>query len=1044
MTLTELAIKRPSFIVVIFAVLSLLGVMSYNQLSYELLPKLSVPVLTITTVYPGASPSEVETGVTKPVEDAISALARIKKVRSSSMESVSIIIIELESNANADDALSDAQRKLNLVTPLLPENAKTPTVSKISSDDFPILKYSLESNLEPTVFYQLIKDQIRPQITSIEGVAQVNLTGGEERAIRVNVNKEKLQANHLSLLQVTQAIGQSNLEYPTGKVSGTDSELRVRLAGKYDKLEDLRNLVLFTSPAGGKVTLADVAEVIDGRKELSSINRINGKSSIGMIVLKQSDANAITIAKSIAAKIAKIEKDYAKEAVKFSISSDTTEYTMAAADAVKHDLVLALFLVAAVILLFLHSLRDAFIVMLAIPCSFVGTFLAIYLFGYSLNLMTMLGLTLVVGILVDDSIVVLENIHRHLHMGKDRRTAALDGRNEIGFTALSITLVDVIVFLPLALSNAGVISAILGNFSWVIIISTLLSLFVSFTVTPLLASRMSNAPTLTNDTIFGRFNLMIEGVIESFTNGYAKMLGWSLRNKTITLIGIFAMLYGSLSLVASGFIGSAFIENGDRGEVILTIELEKTSTLENTSRVSNEVEQLLLKMPEVKTVLANIGGSSSREAGNAALYKSELTVKLVPEKERSVKTKDWLVKAKSDLAKSVSGTIITGGEIGADGSGVTPPIQIIISGPNVDSVMAYSQRLKSIVKATAGTTDVKLTIEGGVPEVRVDLDKDKATQMGLSLAVVGATMQNAYSGNDDSKFRENGVEYDIVVQLDGFDRRNSDDVANMTFMNARGENIRLSQIATITPSVGPSQLERTNRIASVRLDAQLRGREVGVVASDLKKAIADNPPPTGVSTAFIGDVERAADGQSTIGGAFGLSIILIYLLMVALYDSYVQPFVVLFAVPMALIGAFLTLAIVKGNLTIFTMMGMVVMVGLVTKNSILLVDFANQRRAEGESLYDALLDSVRVRMRPILMTTLAMVFGMMPVALAAGAGASWKNGLGWVLIGGLTSSMLLTPIIVPIMYYLVERLRLRINKWRGIKNAPVDEEVSAH
>ena len=1030
MSLTGLAIKRPSFVVVVFTIIAIFGIISYNALNYELLPKFNIPTLTVITVYPGASPGEVESQVTKKIEDNLSTLENIKRVRSTSYENLSVVILELNSGTNVDDALTTAQRELNKVTVLLPDNVKTPTVSKVSTDDFPIMKYSLSSNISSTTdFYQFVDDKLVPSLSSIEGVASIELVGGEERAIRVKVDESKLKAQNLSLLMVTQAIGQNNMDFPTGKVENEETSLRVRLAGKYNSVEAIEELVLFQSSNGTMVKLKDVAIVIDSKKEIETISRINGQTAIGLNVKKQSDANAVEVAELVRTKVVELETTYASKGLDMNLALDNTEFTIEAADAVKHDLVIAIFLVAFVILIFLHSLRDSVIVMLAIPTSFLGTLIAMYLFGYTFNLMTLLALTLVVGILVDDSIVVLENIHRHLAMGKNKKTAALEGRNEIGFTAVAITLVDVVVFLPLALTNAGVVSAILSQFSWVIVVSTLLSLFVSFTVTPLLASRIATLPDLSKNTFGNKIFRWTEKQIQDLTDWYVRQLDWVLRHKRITVFTIFALFVGSIMLVTNGFIGSTFIERGDRGEVVFFVETEKSSTLEHTDKVTKKVENILQELPEIETVITSVGVSGSgRDAGGLSSYKSEVTMKL--KADANISDDVFSAKAKAAIG-DMPGVKITDALININGQANSYPVQIIVSSNDYDKVIQYATELKEIVRNLAGTANTKMSVEGGIPEVQVTMDKEKMANLGLNVTTVGATMANAYSGNDDSKYSTNGTEYDIVVQLDDFDRKNPDDVKAISFVNNKGQLIRLDQFATISASIGPSQLQRTDRISSAMVEASLKGRQIGEVAPEINEAIVAADFPSDVNVTWIGESADQGDAFGAIGSAFGLSLILIYLLMVLLYDNYVYPFVVLFSIPMALIGAFLALALAKSSLSIFTMMGLVVMMGLVCKNAILIVDFANIAKSEGKSTFDALIQAGQERLRPIMMTTISMVLGLLPIAIATGAGAEWKNGLGWALVGGLTSSMCLTIFIVPAVYMVVDIIKEKINNWQS-------------
>ena len=485
MGITELSVKKPKLIAVIFLILGIFGLISYNKIGYELFPKFDVPLLIINTVYPGASPEEIETQVTKKIEDNIASLENVKRIRSTSYENFSNIAVELNAGTDVDFALEDCQRKINTVLADLPDNARTPTISKMATDAFPVLKYSISfnnpSNVELT---QFLKDKIVPKLAAVKGVSSVVMSGVEEKAIRVSVNADKLKAYNLSILNVTQAINANNLDFPTGKVEDAKSNFRVKLAGKYRSVEDLENLVIEHSQTGADVKLKDVALVLEDKKTIVTVARINGVPSVELSIVKQSDANAIKMAELVKKNISEIEKIYVAKNLKFRLVVDTTDFTIVASEAVKHDLAIAIFLVALVILLFLHSLRDSFIVMLSIPASFAGTIIAIYLFGYAFNIMTLLGLTLVVGILVDDSIVVLENIHRHLLMGKNKVRASIDGRNEIGSTAIAITLVDVIVFFPLAMSQGALVSSIFRPFAWVIIISTLLSLLVSFTLIP--------------------------------------------------------------------------------------------------------------------------------------------------------------------------------------------------------------------------------------------------------------------------------------------------------------------------------------------------------------------------------------------------------------------------------------------------------------------------------------------------------------------------------------------------------------------------------
>jgi HAE1 family hydrophobic/amphiphilic exporter-1 len=1020
MSLTEISIKRPSLIVVIFAVLTFLGIFGYYQLGYELVPKFSQPVVTITTAYPGASPSEVENSVTRKIEDAVASMENIVEVRSISSENVSFVMVELKASANIDLALQEAQRKVNAVLSKLPKEVKTPALGKVSPDEAPIIRLGIKAKMASTELYDLVDQRIAPAISRVEGVGQVNIIGGEQREIRVNVNSQKLEAYNLSLLQVNQAIQKANLDFPTGKIKGAENQNIIRLAGKYKSLKDLENTVVTTDPNGSPVYLKEVAEVQDTQKETETLTRVDGVSSIGFMIRKQSDANAVKVKQLVFSELEKIEETYKSQNLQFEVSQDTTQFTLESADAVIHDLEIAVVLVALVMLLFLHSLRNSLIVMVSIPASLIATFFGIYLFGFTLNLMTLLALSLVVGILVDDSIVVLENIYRHLEMGKDRRTAALDGRNEIGFTAMSITLVDVVVFLPIALTS-GLISNILRQFSLVVVVSTLLSLFVSFTITPLLASRFSKVERLNPNTWIGGFVHWFEDRLERFTTGYIKILKWSLRHKLITLAVTIILFFGSFALVGYGFVGFEFVSMGDRGEFILQMELPKDATIEQTNYVTQKIEKIVAKRPEVIGVFTSVGTTSDFVGGANGPYKAEMNVKLVDKKERKYSADLYANEIKNELTEKVPGVVIRSAPIGILGSAMDAPVQIVFTGPNLDTLFKYANRVAEQSKKVAGATDIRLSVEEGNPEINVQVNKERLAELGLSMDLVGATMQTAFNGNTDNKFKPGEYEYDINVKLDLFDRKSVEDIENLTFLNNQGQLIKMKQFADISQSTGPSKLEREGRMPSITLEMQVIGRPSGSVGEDVLKIVTSNNLPKEIKIGVDGDLKRQNESSGSLGFALLASILFVYLIMVALYDSYVYPFVVLFSLPVAVIGALLALALTMSSLNIFSMLGMIMLMGLVAKNAILLVDFATQMKTHGKTTYEALILSGETRLRPILMTTIAMVIGMLPIALASGAGAEWKNGLAWVLIGGLTSSMLLTLVVVPVVYQMVDQ-----------------------
>ncbi len=1022
MTITELSIKRPSLIIVVFAALIALGLFSYSKLKYELLPKFSPPIITITTIYPGASPNEVETGVTKVIEDAVAGMDKVSEVRSSSLEGVSMVIIELLQSANTEVSLQDAQRKVNEIQNNLPSGAKTPTITKFALDELPILRMGVTSNMDSRSLYQFIKDKIQPQLSRVPGVGQVVLVGGDQREIKVNLDLQKIKAYNLSIMQITQSIKTSNLDFPTGKIKDKDGQFIVRVSGKLSSIEELKNLPVGISRQGGIVKLSDVAEVEDGIKEYNNILKLNFKSTIGIIVQKQNDANTVEVAELVKKELRKIEQQYVDDGLKFEIASDASLFTIDAANAVKEDLTIAVILVAIVMLMFLHSIRNSIIVLIAIPSSLISTFIAIYAFGFSLNLMTLLALSLVVGILVDDSIVVLENIYHYLEKGTEKRTAALKGRNEIGFAALAITFVDVSVFLPLALVG-GIVGNILRQFSVVVVVSTLMSLFVSFTLTPLLASRFGKLERLTKATLLGKFAIWFENFFRNFTDKYIELLKWSFKNRGKVWIATILLFFASLSLVPIGLIGFEFMSPVDTGEFTVNVELKPGTTIEQTNKISQKIEGTISKIPEVKKIYTNVGSSSEGLIGFSTPNNSEITVTLIPKNERKRSTQEVKDEIKQKVVQ-IAGAKVRVNDVGIFGTANETPIQILLNGTDNDELIETAKDVAKIVKTIPGTADVRLSSETGNPETKITIDRNKLLNYGLTLAEVGATLRVALTGDDESTLREGNTEYDIRVVLDQFDRSKTEELGNISFTNRFGQQIYLKQFADISRSTGPTKLTRQARSASVIIYSQAIGRPSGSIAQDFENKMKEYKLPKGVTYNFIGMVKNQKESFADMFLALFAGILFTYMIMVMLYDSFIYPFIILFSIPLAMIGALFALALVMKSLTIFSMLGVIMLVGLVGKNAILLVDRTNAQRALGENLHDALIDAGRMRIRPIFMTTLTMIFGMLPIALSVSKGAEWKSGLAWALIGGLTSSLFLTLVIVPIVYTKVEEIKI--------------------
>ena len=1017
MNIIKTSIVRPTVVVVMFTILTFFGIYSLTQLNRELMPNITMDIVSISTLYPGAGANEVENSVTKKIEDAVSSLEGIDRITSISMENFSTVTVQLKEGTDLDKALQNAQREINAIRSDLPESIKDPSIRNFSIADVPIMTIGAVANMEDAVFYDLINYEIKPALERISGVGHITLIGGQEREIQVNINEERIAAYGLSILDVSNTIINSNLDFPTGKVRNDNKQTQIRLQGKYNSLTDIESVVLKYMPDGSTVKVKNVADVFDGYKETETISRVNGMPSIGITIQRSADANTVEISETIKTVLAAQEQQHEASELDFVVAADNAEFTLEASDSVMIDLIIAIILVAFTMLLFLHSLRNSIIVSIAIPLSLVSTFIVVYLLGFSLNLMSLLALTLVVGILVDDAIVVVENNHRHMEMGKNKVQAAYDSLREIGGTIVSITLVLAVVFIPISLTQ-GMIANLFRQFAVTIAVAVLFSLLVSFTVVPLLYSRFGKVDEFSHQSIIGKGIQAFERLIDGIAKWFSDLLGWALSHKLMVLGITFVALIGSVSLMALGFIGNEMAAQGDQGQFVIKIELPRDATIEQTNQVAYRAESILRSSPLVETVFTTVG---AEENGQPQARLADLRVKMISHNQRDISTADFSREGKLLLQKSIPGAKIKVAMTDLMGNIDEAPVQYHITGHDIDSVRAVANLILENIKSVKGIVDPSISVEDGNPEISIIPDREKMASLGIPFEVLGMTLNNAFSGNNDAKFRQNNKEYDINIRLDNFDRQNIANVENLSLVNISGEVIKLKQFAKIEETDAPTILERRNRAPCVTLSSQAGGRPIGDVGQDVNKIINGLNLPETIDVIPGGELEMQDESFGTMGIALIVSILLVYLIMVLLYNSYVYPFVVLTSIPLAIIGAFLALALTMNTFNLFTMLGLLALIGLVAKNAILLVDFTNQLKGEGLDVKTALIEATHKRFRPIIMTTISMVIGMLPIALASGAGAEWKNGLAWVMIGGLTSSMFLTLIVVPVVYYIMDK-----------------------
>jgi len=1030
MKILDIPFIRPIAIVVIFGLLALIGIMQYSSMKYELIPPMDISYLTIQTVYPGASPKEVEDQVTKKIEDAISGVAKIKHVSSQSLENASILVLEFESGTNMDLAAQDVQRNVNAKLGDMPSSVKAPSVSKLSVDDAPVVELAVTANTDKGSLYELAKDTIKPDLNRIAGVGQITLLGGNARQVKVSLQQDKIERYNIPILLVLQKIGAANLDFPAGNIKAKDGEYVVRIAGKLKNLDEMKNIVIVGNPGAGTIHLGDVAKVEDTIADSETIFRYNGKEAIGVQILKQSGANAVEVSKKINAELGTLEKTNKDINLHFEIAEDSSIFTLGSAHDVFIDIILAIIFVGIIMILFLHDLRNSFIVIMAIPATLLTTMIGMGIGNFSLNLMSLLAMTLVIGILVDDSIVVIENIHRHKGIQKNLFKAAHIGTREIAFAASSVTLVIIVSFLPVSLVG-GSIGSILIQFGMTIVIATAVSLVVSLFMTPLLSYKLGESKKKSNVINPKSFGAVFDRGFGKVADLFQFILAHAVRHRIITIGVSFAVLIFSFSLLAMGFVSSEFMIAIDRGEFNIELQFPERTTLEENDRLVQLIEKDLWKRKEVSKVYAKVG-YSGRSSTN---YKSIVKVVLVAKGSRTLSSTQVGEQVENAIRR-MPGIKVKVSQIGLvdSGSGIIP-VSYNIIGQNYDENLKVAKDWLNVMKQVPGTGDVQLSVEDGKPELQVNIDRTRMADLGLSLDTVGTSLRTALTGNTDFYYQENGIDYTIQIVLDSFDRTDTDLVANLSFSNNQGRQIRLGQFASIKNGFGPTVLERLDRQNVITVSSQAIGRTSGDINKDIQAKAATLHIPSDVEVRPSGMLASQSDSFGSLGLALILSFILVYAILAILFNSLSYPISVIFSLPFAMVGGFFALAIGHQTLNIFSIMSMILLIGLAAKNAILLVDRALKNRDERgmTDMVEAFKEAVATRIRPIFMTTAAMVAGMLPIALGLGSAGEMKQSMGVLLIGGLIFGLVVTMIIVPVSFLVVEKFKNRLIPYKATK-----------
>ncbi|MCA9717386.1 MAG: efflux RND transporter permease subunit [Myxococcales bacterium] len=1033
MKLAEISIKRSILAAMMIAALMVFGFFSFGRIGVELFPNVEFPVVTTTVIYPGADPATMELKVADKIEESLQGIGGVKRMTSRNLEGVSNVTLEFELEVDGNQALQDVRDKVAAIEQQLPDGIEPPIVQKFDIGASPVLTIALAGDMEIRALTKFAREQIKQRVQQVPGVGTVTLIGGREREIQVLVDPRRMTGHGVTVSDVSQAIQSQNIEIPGGSMKIAGRELTVKTKGEVKTVEEIGDIII-RGVGGSALRVRDVAEVVDTVEEARSASYLNGAPALSLVVRKQSGSNTVSIAEDIRKQLEQLRPELEQRGITAAIPSDQSVFVEHSIDGVKDDLLLGTLLTIIIILAFLHDIRATFIAALAIPTSVVSTFAFMEAMGFSFNNLTMLALSLSIGILVDDAIVVIENIYRHLEMGKPKRRAAMDATKEIGFAVIATTFSIVAVFVPVAYMK-GIIGRFFFQFGLTVAAAVLLSMLVSFTLTPMLSSRIMKTEHGEGghqrprglfaivfspiSFIFRPFARGFDRVFKVVEQIYAAILRWSLRHPFLTLLVAVGALAGSIVLVTR--VPAEFIPNDDRSEFSVAVELPTGSDLDTTVDFTNQVaDDIRENLPGVRDTFATVGGGNDGQ-----INRGKITVTLVPSSERPFSQHEAMNWVRERLGE-VEGANVTVQQIsavGGDSGFRAQPIQFSIRSNDLDAAVAAADRLKNALAETGTFVDLDTTYRGGKPEVAVLVDRNKAADQGVPVAVIAQTVRAMMAGDAVSTLKDGSDVYDITVQLAEVDRNTFDKLDGLKVRSTSGQLVNLASVVRTERTEGPSEIERLGRMRSVIVLADLKGVTLGEAQKIVNELAADPEiiPPE-LSTGWLGNAEMMVESFTAMLQALLLAIILVYMILAAQFNSLIQPITIMISLPLSVIGAFGGLYLSGMTLNMFSFIGIIMLMGLVTKTAILLVDFANSERESGRELTEALVNAGVIRIRPIFMTTAATIFGMVPVAMALSEGGESRAPMAICVIGGMITSTALTLVVIPVVYMLFERL----------------------
>lgn len=1020
MSIYSSAVKKPVTTIMIFVGIMVFGLYSYLQLPVDYFPKMDPPIVTVFTFYQGASAADVEQNITRKLEDGFGSLTNLKKMRSTSKENLSVITLEYEWGANLDEAVNEVRNAVGTAERNLPEEVESPTILKISTSMIPVLMFSVTSDESYAAIKDILDNKLIQPVNRIDGVGNVMQVGAPVRAVMVDVDPRKLDAYNLSIEQISGVLSANNLNLPSGSVEMGKADLPLRLQGEFENSDIIKNLII-SNRDGKTVYLKDIATVRDSLKPIKSDERANGRRSVRVMVQKQSDANTVQVAANVKTKVEELKKNLPPD-VKIETLFDTSVNTIHSINNLKETVIYALAFVVLVVLLFLGRWRATFIIALTIPVSLIAGFIYMHLSGGTINIITLSSISIAIGLVVDDSIVVLENITKKLEAGGFAREAAIYGTNEVSMAVIASTLTIIVVFLPLTMLG-GITGILFRPLGFIVTITITASVIVALTLTPMLSAKLLNTKEPRKDSFFGKLFYGSQNMFTKLDNFYENVLSWSVGHRwTIVLIS-FAIFVSSLFLVR--FIGTEFMPASDNGRISATVKLVQGVKLDETKIVARKLDSMFMKYPEIEIVSASAG--SGDENSLAAIFSQtgnyiiSYTFKM---KDRAERTRDIFM-VSEDLRQDIEKLpevetyyVDPGASRSASimGGGGGSNLEVMVFGHDFDKTNLLAEQISNEMKGIQGAKDVLISRDKEKAELSLKLDNEKMTYFGLNTATVAMAIRNRINGVTSTKYKEGGDEYDVIVRYDERFRQSTEDIMNISIQTPMGRLIKLNEIARLEQIYSQPNIDRENKERYVTVSAAISGSDLGTVKDAMDRKIQKMNIPEGVFVEFGGSAEDMQESFSNLLLLLLLSILLVYIVMAAQFESLREPFIIMFSIPFALTGVFIGLFIFNSTINVISLIGVVMLIGIVVKNGILLVDYTNLLRDRGYSLKQAVVKAGRSRLRPVLMTSLTVILAMIPMIVGSGEGSEMWRPMAIAIFGGLSFSTLITLVLIPSIY----------------------------